>query len=302
MAVVSGNVPKHLVSTARTGFLSALPTIELPWQKVAMTVTMDQKNIDLVDLGATPMPTERKGPFTVQDLAERTMEIRPRDWDITIALSYNAVQDDQTGDLEKRARGAARNFQRHINNRVFTALNAGDGTTYGSAYNGLAFFYDSHVDAGAAYQTAQDNCYAVALSIDNFETVWVAAQAMKDDQGEEQGYNYNQLVVSPALYREAANIVRNEWAYDTANHERNPWGDGMLLDPIVSPKFDSAAWALIASDEEIKPMLVAMREEPHLQTQWFDPATGEGGMYYFKYYARYDVFYGDWRLAMLGHT
>jgi len=278
-----------------------MSTIQMDWQKVAMTINMDERAIDLVDLGAVPMPVERKGPFTVQDIIEKTIQIKPRDWDITIGISYNAVQDDQTGDLERKARSATRNFQRHINNRVFTVLNAGDGQTYGACYDSQDFFDSDHVDAGAEYQTNQDNENTLALSIDNFETVWVAAQGFVDDQGEEQGYVYDQLVVPPALYREAANIVRNEWAHDTANRERNPW-NGLLKDPIVSPKLDSTAWHVIASSEEIKPIIVAIREQPNLQAAWFDPATGEGGTYYFKYYARYDMFYGDWRLAVQGNT
>jgi len=301
MAVVSGNVPKHLVSSARTGFLSALPTIQLPWQRVAMTINMGEKNVDLVDLGAVPMPVESKGPPTVQAMIEKTLEIKPRSWDITIALSYNAVQDDQTGDLMRKARGAARNFQRHINNRVFTVLNAGDASTYGTGYDGQEMFCATHTDKGAHYTTAQDNEYDLVLDPDNFETVWVAGQGFVDDQGEETGYNYDQLVVPPALFREAVNIVKNEWAYDTANREKNAF-DGMLKEPIVSPKLDSTAWFLVASSEEIKPLIVAMREAPSLQASWFDAAVGEGGMYYFKYYGRYDVFYGDWRLAILGDS
>jgi len=301
MAIVSGNVPKHLVSNARTGFLSAMPTIQMPWQQIAMQINMDEKAIDLVDLGAAPMPVERKGPFTLQDLIEKTMQITPRDWDITIGISYNAVQDDQTGDLLRKARSAARNFQRHINNRVFTVLNGGDGTTYGLCYDGQEFFDSDHVDAGAAYQTNQDNENALTLGIDNFETVWVAAQGIKDDQGEEQGYNYDLLVVAPALFREAQNIIKNEWAYDTANREINPY-QGMLRPIVSSPKLDSTAWHLIASSEEIKPLIVAMREQPSLQASWFDPVAGEGGLYYFKYYGRYDVFYGDWRLAVQGNS
>jgi len=301
--MISDNVPMHLVATARTGFLTTIKTVGLPWQQVAMTLNMDAKSIDLVDLGAAPMPVERKGPFTVQDFIEKTLTVRPRDWDITVAISYNAVQDDQTGGLLRRCRGAGSNFQRHINNRVFTVLNGGDDAThpYGACYDGQDFFDSDHVDKGAAYSTSQDNENALALSIDNFETVWVAAQGFKDDQGEETNYNYDLIVSSPANYREAMNLIKNEWAYDTANREINPY-QGILKQPIVSPKLDATAWYLVASSEPIKPLIVCLRETPSLQSAWFDPATGEGGMYYFKFYARYEVFYGDWRLAVQGNT
>jgi hypothetical protein len=45
-----------------------------------------------------------------------------------------------------------------------------------------------------------------------------------------------------------------------------------------------------------------MKEQPYLQEQWFDPDQKDGGHHYFKFYARYEVFYGDWRLAYQGNT
>jgi len=59
---------------------------------------------------------------------------------------------------------------------------------------------------------------------------------------------------------------------------------------------------LAATGETAKPILVSMREQPNLQSAWFDPMGGDGGMYYFKFYGRYNVHYGDWRLAALGNT
>ena len=61
-------------------------------------------------------------------------------------------------------------------------------------------------------------------------------------------------------------------------------------------------WVLLDSTRETKPLLVAMREQPNLQDQWFDPTGTEGGRYYFKFYGRYEVYFLDWRLATMGNT
>jgi phage major head subunit gpT-like protein len=215
-------------------------------------------------------------------------------------ISYNAVQDDQTGTLENRVRGAGVNFQRHLNDRVFKALNGGDGTTYGLCYDGVNFFAATHKDKGAAYQTAQSNTNALALSLDNFTTVNIAAQKYLDDQGEYCGFSGDLLVVPPDLEYVAGQICLNPTAYDTANREANPFSG--KRDYIVSPQLDTTAWALVDTKEPIKPMLVAMREQPNLQDTWFDPDAADGGRYYFKFYARYEVFFGNWRLATMGNT
>lgn len=299
--MISGNVPKHLTVGARTGFLVALKKYPADWKKVAMVCSLDGSAVDLVDLGAAPMPKSSKTGITIQDMIEKTIAVTPVDWDVTVWISQNAIDDDRTGSLLRRCRQAGENFNKHLNNRVFSVLNGGDGSTYGACYDGKDFFDNDHVDGGANYQTVQSNEGALTPTIDNFETTWVAAQGIRDDQGEYCLYNYDQPVVPPALYREMMQIVKNEWAYDTVNREINPYKGG-LKEPIVSPQLDSTAWHLIASNETIKPLIVAMRKQPNLQHAWFDPKAPDGGRNYFKFFARYEVHYGDWRLAYQGNT
>ena len=298
--MIGGNVPKHLVVGARTGFLTALKEGTYDWRRVAMEVPIGAKNVDLVDLGAAPMPKNSKSGITIQDMIEKTKQVSPEDWDITVWISENAINDDQTGGLLRRVRQAGRNYNRHINKRVFQVLNAGDGTTYGSCYDSQDFFDSDHVDKGADYQTAQDNENVLALSLDNFETVWVAGQSIVNDQGEYTEYMYDLLVCNPSLARTAYQIAGNPEDYATSNRAQNPWSGKVSY--ITNANLDTSAWHLIASSEEIKPLLLVMREEPHLQHAWFDPTSPEGGRHYFKFIARYEVHYGDWRLAIQGQT
>jgi phage major head subunit gpT-like protein len=246
------------------------------------------------------MPLRNRGKMQVQDFIEKTLAVQPLDWDITVFISHNAVNDDQTGVLNTKVRGAGANFQRHIAQQAFQALNDGDATTnFGPAYDGLALFADTHVDKGAAYTTAQDNKDALPLTLDNFETVRVKARKTRDDQGEFTDYSYDTLVVPPELERIAMNITQNAEAYDTANREINPYRGTKV---VVSPKLDSAAWFLVASSETIKPIIVALRETPNLQSAWFDPEAPDGGRFYFKFYGRYNHVYGDWRTVYMGNT
>lgn len=298
--MISGNVPSHLVVAARTGFLATAEPQVPAYDPIAETLDMSAGSVELVDLGGAPMPTRNKGRAQGQDFIEKKKTVTPLDWDITVWISHNAIKDDQTGSLERKVRNAGMNFQKHVAQQAFKALNDGDATTnFGECYDGLSMFNDSHVDKGAAYSTAQDNKYGLTLNLDNLETVQVAAAKTRDDQGEFTSYEYDLLVVSPELRRVAANLCNNRDAYDTANREINPYA-GMRY--IVSPKLDSTAWFLAASNAGIKPIIIAMRERPNLQAAWFDPQAKDGGRYYFKFYARYNHFYGDWRTAYMGNT
>lgn len=298
--MISGNVPKHMVTSARSGFLNGMRSREYEWQKITMMLNMSSNSDTLVDLGAAPMPTRSKGGGTLQDFAERSITVKPVDWDIEVFISHNAMADDQTGTLERRVRSAGDNFQKHLNTRIFSALNAGDSSNFGNAYDGQNFFDSDHVDPNGSYQTDQDNENALALGIANFLAVWSAAQSTRDDQGQFTSYNYDTLVASPAQAYWAAQVVVNPQDADNNKHAINPFASGLRY--IIAPELDTTAWYLLATGETQKPLILAQREAPNLLHAWFDPNKPEGGWFIFKFYARYEVYYGDWRTAYQGNT
>jgi phage major head subunit gpT-like protein len=271
----------------------------MPWRSVAMQVNVSAKSTTLVDFGGIPYPTQN--PQVVQDMIEKSRTVSPLDFYLNVSISQNAIDDDQTGTVQNKFRSVADAFERHINQRVFEVLNSGDGQTYDVCYDGQDFFDSDHVDDGAAYQTAQDNEFALALDLDNFETVWVAAQQFRDDQGKFVNHRFDQLVCHPSLYRTAVQVTGNQNAYDTANNEINPYS-GLLKPPVVSPELDSTAWYLVASSESVKPMFVALRKRPSLIDMKFDGQQEDGGRHTFSYHGRYFVGFGDWRLAVQGNT
>ena len=295
---VAGQFPAHLRVAARTNVLLAKPKDDMPYRAVAMEVVLSGASQELVDLGGVPAPTG--DPKIVDTMIEKSKIITPEDFYLTLSISQNAIDDDRTGSLFGKFKGVLPAFQRHINARVFTVLNAGDGATYGLCYDGQYMFDSDHVDPGAKYTTSQDNVSALTLGIDNFETVLVASKAFRDDQGNFSNLNYNLIVTSPALERTASQIVGNEWVYDTANREKNPYAGRSSY--ITAPEMDATAWVLVAANENTKPIFVGIRKRPQLLEIFYDSGAGEGGMYYIRYHGRYTVVYGDWRLAHLGNT
>ena len=297
---ISGEVPTLLKMAAQTGFLtSAQPPVPL-YAAIASTYDMPAHAIDLVDIGGAPMPTQTKGQPQIQGFIEKTLPVKPLDWDIEVTISYNAVRDDKTGQLEKRARAAGDNFQRHIAQQAFQALNDGDATTnFGAGYDGLAMFANAHVDKGAYYQTVQDNLDALTLSLSNFGTVYTKAQKTRDDQGVFTQYNYDLLVVPPDLSTVAWQITAARGGSDDPTKSNQFAG---VVKYTVAPQLDSTAWLLVASQENVKPIIVVMREKPNLQATWFDPHGPDGGTYFFKFHAAYNHVYGDWRTAYMGNT
>ncbi len=297
----SGQVPGHLIASARTGFLRASKDIAPLWQRVAMQIDITGATDDLVDLGAPPMPKNSKNGATVQGMSERLLRVTPVDWDITIGISDNAIKDDRTGALESKARMARENFDKHVNQLVFSAINGGETIgAYGACYDDKALFSASHADKNAKYQTAQSNTNTSALSATTFKSVYASASLYMDDQGEQTGYVPDLLIVNPALFYDASQITNNQAVYGTTNRDMNPYSGRVEM--ITVPWIDSTSWFVVDTKESTKPLLVVMREAPYLQSAWFDPQQADGGMHYFKFFARYNVQYGDWRLITQGNT
>jgi len=298
----TGQVPGHLLATARTGFLSAMTGTQLPWTAIAREVAIGGSEETLVDLGAAPMPKRSTTGVTLQDYAEREKTLRAFDWDITVHITYNAVQDDRTGELEMKVRDVADNFNLHVSKLVFDAVNSGAAITadYGACYDGAAMFSASHIDNGAQYQTAQSNVNTLALDSTNFQTVYVASSTRLNDQGEQSGIVPDLLIVPPALEYTAAQLTQNRQLFGTPNNDINPYFGRMQH--VVVPWLDSTAWYLASTSKRQKPIIVGMRQRPFLQNAWYDPEKPDGGWYLFKYYGRYSVAYGDWRLITQGNT
>jgi len=276
-----------------------------------------------VDMGAVPWPTQNAGtqgdmgtdgrtghpqlgglheggPITILGGNERGQTIYNLDWDIAIGIHHNAINDARIGGLEEWARNCGWRFQQHMDYLCFDALNDGDGTDYGTCYDGSDFFDDDHADPGAEYTTDQDNEYGLALSLDNFETVYNAAGLFLDDRGQPCGFEHNLLIHALELRRTAAQIVDNEWAYDVANREINPFADGVVGLQAPGNYVDSTFWAVVATNQPQKPLVLQIRQQPKL-VYWDDHSQGSGIRYY-KWVARYAVGYGDWRLACMGNT
>lgn len=298
--MISGNVPQSLSLLAKTGFLTTALKPVPDWQPIATMIDMTAKDQTLVDVGGAPMPTRQRGKFNAGDFIEKSLAITPLDWELPVGIEGNAIKDDQTGKLLAKVRAAGSNFQRHIAQQAFQALNDGDGTNFGTGYDGLNFYSNSHLDKGASYTTLQDNLDSLTLSLTNFETVRVKAKLARDDQGEFTDYNYDLLVVDPTNERLAMNITDNREDSTTGNRAINPYSGKVRT--LVSPKLDTGAWVLVASSEVIKPIIIVMREQPHLEDAWKDPEAPKGGMYWFKFTARYNFYYGDWRTAFMGHS
>jgi len=300
MTILRNDIATHLNYGVRTGFLKGARMFVSQRGAFVQETASSGASENYTDIGAVPMPIEYVDMPQAKGIHEVNIEIANKDYEITLSVSHNAINDDRAGSLDVKARQAGQNFEIHKDKICFQALNGGDAALFGLCYDGQNFFSASHIDPSAEYQTAQNNLFDLSLSIDNFETVWVAGQNLKDGTGEPVGINHNLIIASPTNFRLAENVAGNPNVYQAANLEENPW-HGMLKQPLFSPYLDTTAWFAVASDSLLKPIILQIRQAAQL-TIWDEEKTAEGGTRFYKFHGRYNTGYGDWRQVLMGKT
>ena len=325
MAIFRSNIATHLEAMVRTGFLKSQRAYSPLRSPFVSEVSSTKAFETYADMGASPWPTQTGGQDGAQGQDERTGAERNggihdglqvtvlggeeaaqivynKDWTTTIGIYHNAIDDDQTGDLERWANAAGAKFEQHKDFLAFDALRQGGTDTYGNTYNGLSLFNDAHIDRNAQHQTGQDNNFALSLSADpvaNFNTVVVAGSKFLDSRGNPVGASHNLLIVPTDLAMDAAQVSQNREFAGTQNRDMNPYAGNVRV--LVAPGAYLSATGWYVVDESMEaPVIIQTRMNPQLII-WDDESAGMG-IRYFKWEARYTVAYGNWRSIVRGNA
>lgn len=209
------------------------------------------------------------GDRQVQNVENKTMTLTNDDYEHTIGVKANDIEDDKLGIysplFQKMGADAAYLWRR----LAVDALVAN-----GNWLDGSAFFYDSR-KYGA---NTIDNYATAALTSTTFESVYLAMQSYLDHAGNPLGVTPNLLIVGPKNRTAAWNIVKNEWvATGTTNttttiRNANFGATDLLILPELVGTYDDY-WFLADTRSVVKPLAVQQRKIGALQ-RW-DKETDE---------------------------
>ncbi|MEM5787181.1 MAG: Mu-like prophage major head subunit gpT family protein, partial [Syntrophobacteraceae bacterium] len=130
-----------IYSSFRTVFNDAFDGAPSQWQVLAMQVPSEGRSIDYKWLGDFPILNEWVGDRAIRDLSAFHYEIVNKDYEATIAVDRNDIEDDQIGVYTPMIQGLAWAAKQHPDQLVFSLLKAGfERTCYDSRY----FFDTDH--------------------------------------------------------------------------------------------------------------------------------------------------------------
>lgn len=204
-------------------------------------------------LGALPGLREWLGERAVKDLAQDGFVIKNRDFEATVAVSRNDIEDDNLSLYKPLFAQLGELARQHPDQMLFELL-AGGFTT--ACHDGQ-FFFDTGHPSGA--QAAWGNKSTDALSAASYETARHAMMSLVNDEGRPMRLMPSSLIVPPQLEKTALDILR---ADRSANGASNVWANS--ADIIVAPELaaNPTYWFLADLRRAVKPFILQMRQAP----------------------------------------
>ncbi len=247
----------------KTTFNRAFEQTETTWEKVAMRVPSTSSENNYKWLSNFPRMRKWIGDQTSKSLEGHGYTIVNDDWEATIEVDRNHIEDDTLGIYAPQAEMAGWSAKQMPDEIVSDLLNE---AFTARCYDGQYFFDTDHpVGKGVV-----SNKGTVALSIatlaaaqGSYGAARTALRKMKDDEGRPLNIRPNVLVVPPALEDIANALMKNDRLEDG---KPNPYKG--TSEVVVDARLTSdTAWFLLDTTKPVKPLVFQERKKPVFVSQ-----------------------------------
>jgi len=219
----------------------------------------------------------------------------PTVWKSAFNVTRELKDDVDYKEVAEGARELSRTATRTLEKEGAKLLNNATNTTYFTGKDGLALASASHTreDGG----TVISNTGTGAFNENNLETALIRFMERVDGRGQLIDFTANQLVVAPALAKEAKILMDSTGRVATGNNDVNPYKGE--LEVLVYPRLAASqggsdtAWFVMNStyNKSGKGLNFFMRVNPEIQTE----KDIETGVTKFVGYMRFAEGFTDFR-------
>lgn len=299
--LINASALSALYTGLSTQFNNALKAVPTEYADTAMVVPSTGKGMDYAWLSRFPKMRKWVGDKHLKALKLGKYYVANEDWETTIEVLRNDLEDDQIGIYSVQAQMAGESAGELFGD-ILTALKNNAFTATGM--DGVAYYSTAHVlTDSSGVETTYSNKGTVALSaasltavVASYGAARTAVMGCKDEEGQPLGLVPDLLEVPPAL-EAVANIIAN--AEKLADDSPNPYRGTCRVK--VNPRLTSAtAWFLHVSNKgALKPFVIQNRKSPVFvsQTSMDTPDVFMRGAYKFGAEARAAGAYGFWQLS-----
>lgn len=218
-------------------------------------------------LAAIPQMREWLGDRQVQNIAEHAFEITNKDYELTIGVDRNDIEDDNFGVYTPMLQGVGEADAKQEDYLIVSLLQNGHSAL---CYDGQYFFDTDHpVSLFDSSLGTQQNYWSSGrpLTLDNYVATRAAMMGFLGENNKPLGVMPDLIVVPPQLEHIARQITMSDLIVNTAGATPAAGAAGMqnvmkgTARVLVIPELAAQAttWYLLATNKTMKPFVVQER-------------------------------------------
>jgi phage major head subunit gpT-like protein len=284
----------------KTIFNNAFANTSADWEQIAMKVPSTTGQNDYAWLSKFPKMRQWIGEKAVKALSLFKYTIVNNDWEATVEVDRNDIDDDNLGIYTPQAQAAGESAKTLPDEIIADVVNAAFAT---KCYDGQYFF---DVDHPAKDESGNDvsvsnmgtmklDCTSVAGAQASLGAAETAMMEFKDDEGRPLNIKPTVLMVPPALKPTANTLMTADRLEDG---KPNPY-KGAYTVRVDARLKSRTAWFLLDTTKAVKPFVYQERKAPVFVQQTDPQADDVFNRKKFKFgaEARAAGGYGFWQLA-----
>lgn len=277
----------------KTIFSEAFAAAKPNYTNIATIVPSSAKSEEYKWLGKIPRMRKWIGDRIVSNLMAHAWTIKNEDWETTIELDRNDIDDDTIGVYTPLIKSMGDAAAIHPDEIIFALFHAGFSAL---CYDGQYFFDTDHPGPGGVSQV---NKGTAVLNPTNYGIARATMMAYKDEKGESLRIIPDLLIVPGQLEGAGREILHA----DMISNSTNIWKGSANL--LIIPELSGYAteWYLACTKKPVKPLIFQQRKKPNIVA--LDKETDENVFWRKKFIygadCRDNAGYGLWQL-MYGST
>jgi len=265
------------------------------WPKIAMEAPSDTESEVYNWVAEVPGMKEWVDERTLEGLKQFSFTIKNKDWESTIAVDRNTMEDDKLGQIKPRIQDLAMAAKTHPDELVFNLLANGFTTI---CFDGQYFFDDDHPLADG---TTQSNKLTLALDATGLQTALSTGRRLKGYTGRPLNIVFDTLCVPPELEMAARKLL----FADVNDAGATNIMKGILPNLVVNPWLtDPSDWYILCTKRPLKSVILQMRKRPEFISldRPDDYTAFMKKQFLYGVDSRYNVGFGMYQLAVGSHA
>ena len=286
--VINPQTLRGIYVAFNTIFNKALTEVQPMYTEIASVIPSTTESETYAWLGDIPGMREWIGDREVQNLTASGYVIRNKDFELTVGVDRNAVEDDKLGLYNISIQNLAQEAARHPDTLIFDLLAAGFTV---KCSDGQPFFSAAHKVGNETFS----NMSHAKLSLDAYIKARAAIMSLTNSQGQALSLIPDKLIVPPALEKEARDILVADFVNGTKNTMQG------TAKPVVVPQLakHGTKWFLLCTTRPVKPLIYQERKKAKFVslTAESDPNGFMSKKFLYGADSRGNAGFGFWQMA-----